>query len=223
MDTPPAPDQLQSLLAEAFTAALVAGDPREAERVVRDAIDAGFDQATIDEAVVAPAMRHIGDLWHRGEITVADEHLATDISYRVLALQREAFRVADRRTHERVMLAAVEGERHVLGLEMAGALLRHEGFDVRMLGADLPIDSLAWVVERHRPAIFGFTVTMPAARDLLPLAIDEVRRSAPSIGILVGGQGAPEDLSITDRLIAVSGVATVVEEADALLARPSLN
>ena len=64
---------------------------------------------------------------------------------------------------------------------------------------------------------------MPAARDLLPLAIDEVRRSAPSIGILVGGQGAPEDLSITDRLIAVSGVATVVEEADALLARPSLN
>ena len=89
-------------------------------------------------------MRHIGDLWHRGEITVADEHLATDISYRVLALQREAFRVADRRTRERVMLAAVEGERHVLGLEMAGALLRHEGFDVRMLGADLPIDSLAW-------------------------------------------------------------------------------
>jgi methanogenic corrinoid protein MtbC1 len=223
MHTPPAPDQLQSLLAEAFTAALVARDPREAARVVREAIDAGLGQATIDEDVVAPAMRRVGDLWRRGEITVADEHLATDISFRVLALQREAFRVADRRTRERVMLAAVEGERHVLGLEMAGSLLRHEGFDVRMLGADLPIDSLAWIVERHRPAIFGFTVTMPAARDLLPLAIDEVRRSAPSIGIMVGGQGAPEDLSVTDRLIAVSGVATVVEEADALLQRPSLN
>ena len=97
MGTSPRLSHLLPQLEEAFTAALVSGDPRAAERVARDAIDAGLDQGTIDEAVVAPAMRRIGDLWHRGEISVADEHLATDISFRVLALQREAFRVAHRR------------------------------------------------------------------------------------------------------------------------------
>src|SRR5512145_2459849 len=121
METSRSPSELVPLLVESFTAALVAGDPRTAERVAREAIDAGLDQGTIDEGIVAPAMRHVGDLWHRGEITVADEHLATDISFRVLALQREAFRVAARRAREPVMLAAVEGEQHVLGLEMAGS------------------------------------------------------------------------------------------------------
>jgi hypothetical protein len=36
----------------------------------------------------------IGELWERGQISVAEEHIATEISLRVLALQREAQRVA---------------------------------------------------------------------------------------------------------------------------------
>jgi methanogenic corrinoid protein MtbC1 len=212
-----------SLLEEAFTAALLAGDTRAAERVVRDAIDANLSQGTIDEAIVAPAMRHVGDLWRRGEVSVAEEHLATDISFRVLALQREAFRVSRRHAGQRVMLAAVESEQHVLGLEMAHGLLANAGFDMRALGADVPIDSLRPVVERHEPDVFGFTVTMPTAAELLPLAIEEVRRSAPSIRVLVGGQGVPKDLSESYWLTAVDGVTRVVEEVDALLHRPSLN
>jgi hypothetical protein len=38
-----------------------------------------------------------GELWQRQEITVAEEHIATEISIRVLALQREAVRLADER------------------------------------------------------------------------------------------------------------------------------
>lgn len=211
------------MLAAAFTEALLSGDPRTAELVVRDAIDAGLSQGVIDEAVIAPAMREMGELWKRGDITVADEHLATDISFRVLAMQREAFRVADRRKGKVVMLGAVETEQHVLGLEMAGSLLDEAGFDVRMLGADLPIETLRDLVERYEPAVFGFTVTMETAADLLPLAIEETRRGAPSIRVVVGGQGVPRDLDDTYWLTVVGGVTAVVDEVDALLHRPSLN
>lgn len=211
------------MLAAAFTEALLSGDPRTAELVVRDAIDAGLSQGVIDEAVIAPAMREVGELWKRGDITVADEHLATDISFRVLAMQREAFRVADRRKGKVVMLGAVETEQHVLGLEMAGSLLDEAGFDVRMLGADLPIETLRDLVERYEPAVFGFTVTMETAADLLPLAIEETRRGAPSIRVVVGGQGVPRDLDDTYWLTVVGGVTAVVDEVDALLHRPSLN
>jgi MerR family transcriptional regulator, light-induced transcriptional regulator len=220
--SPTSPDRL-SMLAAAFTEALLSGDPRTAELVVRDAIDAGLSQGVIDEAVIAPAMREVGELWKRGDITVADEHLATDISFRVLAMQREAFRVAGRRKGKVVLLAAVETEQHVLGLEMAGSLLDEAGFDVRMLGADLPIETLRDLVERYDPAVFGFTVTMEAAADLLPLAIEETRRGAPSIRVVVGGQGVPRDLDDTYWLTVVDGVTAVVDEVDALLHRPSLN
>ena len=33
--------------------------------------------ADIDDQIIAPALWLIGELWERGEITVADEHLAT--------------------------------------------------------------------------------------------------------------------------------------------------
>ena len=38
---------------------------------------------------MAPALRRIGEGWASGELSVADEHLATQISTRMVALQRE--------------------------------------------------------------------------------------------------------------------------------------
>jgi methanogenic corrinoid protein MtbC1 len=223
METTPSRSKLLAQLVDAFTAALIAGDAGEADLAVRDAIEAGLSESEIDERVVAPAMRHIGDLWERGDLSVAEEHLATDISFRVLALQREAFRVARRRTAHQVMLGAVEGEQHVLGLYMAGDLLAHAGFEIRALGADVPIESLRPVVERHDPDIFAFTATMEQSGDLLPLAIDEIRRGAPSIRVIVGGAGVPEDMDDSDWLTVVRGVTSVVEDVDALLHRAALN
>jgi methanogenic corrinoid protein MtbC1 len=223
MDSSPLRSRLLAQLVEELTVALLAGDAREADLVIRDAIEDGFSQGTIDDELVAPAMREIGGLWERGEITVAEEHLATDIAYRVLALQRELFRVARRRTAHQLMLGAVEGEQHVLGLHMAGDLLEHAGFQVRMLGADVPTESLRSVVERHDPDVFGFTATMQDAGALLPLAIDEVRSAAPAIRVIVGGAGVPAQLADSDWLTIASGVMSVVEDVDALLHRPSLN
>jgi methanogenic corrinoid protein MtbC1 len=223
METSQSKSRLLAELKDAFAAALIAGSARDADLTVRDAIEAGLKESEIDEHVVAPAMRHIGTLWARGDLSVAEEHLATDIAYRVLALQREVFRVARRRTGHQVMLGAVEGERHVLGLQMAGDLLAHAGFELRALGADVPIESLRPVVERHDPDVFGFTATMAESGDLLPLAIDEIRRSAPSIGVIVGGAGVPEGLDDSEWLTVVRGVTSVVEDVDALLLRPSLN
>ena len=60
-------------------------------------MEAGLATADIDDEIIAPALWLVGELWERGDISVADEHLATEISLRVLALQREARRVASSR------------------------------------------------------------------------------------------------------------------------------
>ena len=85
---------LAGWFAEQLLDALLDADTPEAERVMRDAIESGLPQPLIADAVVAPAMRRIGELWATGEISVDDEHLATQISFRLLALMRESFRVA---------------------------------------------------------------------------------------------------------------------------------
>src|SRR4051794_8878653 len=79
-----------------FADAVLSGAEAEAERVVRDAIEAGMPEPVICDEIIAPALRDVGELWETGLLSVADEHLATEISIRVLALQREVFRASRR-------------------------------------------------------------------------------------------------------------------------------
>ena len=97
-------------LGRAYAEAILSGDEVAAEISIREAIDAKLTTAEIDEEIIAPALWFVGELWQRVDISVADEHLATEISLRVLALQREARRVAGTRAGQRVVLATPGGE-----------------------------------------------------------------------------------------------------------------
>ena len=150
-------------LGRAYAEALLAADEAAAEIAIREAMDAGLDTARIDDQIIAPAMWRIGDLWERGEISVADEHIATEISIRVLALQREAQRVAQTRDEHRILLAAPAGEQHIVALRMIDNLLRDAGYTVAMLGSDVPADALVALMHRRPPDVVCLTSTMPDA------------------------------------------------------------
>ena len=210
-------------LASAFFDALLSGDGEAAEITVREAIDFELtEQETADE-IIGPAMRRIGHLWELGEISVAEEHLATQITLRVLALQREAFRTARARLDRRVALAAVEGEEHVVGLQMVSSLLQHSGYDVSYYGPDLPVSALERVVYGRAPHVFGFSASLTTTAPALRASIDEVRALKPDIAVVVGGRGIPRGLHSGPWLWVAEGLAGVVDRVDALLRRPDLN
>lgn len=214
---------LAESLSERFGLALIEGDAVTAEMIVRDAFDEEMPYALIHDGIVAPALHRIGTLWERGEIGVAHEHLATQISMRVLALLRELFGVVRRRSEHRVMLAAVEGEEHIVALQMAGDLLEDAGYEVVMLGPDVPVSVLDEIVREHRPAIVCFTLTMASAARHLPHAVEVVQSANPEAGVIVGGSGGPGRLPEPAGLTFVTTVVEVVEVADALVRRPQLN
>ncbi len=207
----------------AYADALLGGEPRAAEAVIREAIEAGLGEAVIDDHVIRPALVLVGDLWADGRITIAEEHLATSISLRVLMLQREAFRVARQRASHRVVLAGAQGEHHVVGLQMAASVILHAGYDVRMFGADLPVGELASAVDRHRPAVVGFTAATTRSADNLPAAFDAVRRVIPDIGIVVGGGGVDERSAAIGDVVVCRHVSDAVEHVDALVKRARRN
>jgi len=210
-------------LQRAYADALLSGEPAAAEAVIRDAIEAGLDEATIDDRVIAPALVLVGDLWAAGRISVADEHLATSISIRAMALQREAFRVARERASHRVLLAAVQGERHVVGLEMAASVMLHAGYDVRMLGPDVPVAAIGPAVARHGPAVVGFTTTTSISAVNVPAACDAVRRADPDAGIVMGGRGVDAGLAALPDVVVCAHVADAVAQVDALVRRAGRN
>ena len=222
-DNRPTREQQLELLQQAFADALVQGDEPLASEAMGQAIELDFSEGEIDELIVTPAMRLVGDLWAQGHMGIADEHLATEISLRMLTLQREAFRVARRRAAHRLLFAAVEGEQHVVGLRMAASVTLHAGFDVRMLGSDLPVHALLAAVGRHEPGVVGLTATMPASAARLVESVEAVTAAAPGVSMLVGGPAVDRRFELLARVTICRHVSDVVGQVEALVQRAPAN
>ena len=132
-----------------------------------------------------PLLHELGDGWERGEISVAQEHFASNLLRgRLLGLARGW----DRGAGPRAVLACPPGERHDLGLVIFGLALRELGWRITFLGADTPPDTLVETVERLEPEALVLAVT-DAAR--LP-GVAETASRLRGIGttVWVGGAGA---------------------------------
>ena len=179
-----------------FLTALVDGDAKFAEIVALDAVGEGMSVADLYVDVIAPVLVEIGHQWAGGRLTVADEHLATGIAYDVMRLVSRTATTHPRRSRERLLLAAVGSEDHVVGLRMLGDLAEARGFDVRFLGAAVPVETLADIVGKHEPEIIGLSVTMAASAARLADALDRIAASAHApAGVLVGGRGVSPELA----------------------------
>jgi len=148
------------------------------------------------QRVITPAMHEVGELWVKGALTIADEHLATALTHRVLAALRPPVWVGMGAQHEppransRVMLATVEGEQHALGLRMAADVLEDIGFEPIYLGADVPIGALLQALDSLSPDLLALSATLPELSSELSQVTAAVRLSHPHLKLLVGGQAA---------------------------------
>jgi MerR family transcriptional regulator, light-induced transcriptional regulator len=178
-------------LARLYLEALRAADASRAYRVASGALQQGMTTPELYQRVIAPAMHQIGELWERGALTVADEHMATALTNRILAALRPPPDESSASRPARALLAAVEGEQHALGLRMAADLLEDAGYDTIYLGADVPTGALLQAVESLSPDLVAMTATMETLAPRLEAVAAELRRAYPDLGVLVGGQAAP--------------------------------
>jgi diguanylate cyclase (GGDEF)-like protein len=176
-------------LSRAYEDALRVADAAGAERVARQGLSEGLSVAGLYQRVIAPAMWRIGTLWEQGEISVADEHLATALTHQVMAgiygpsLGHEVM-------PGRVLLAAVEGEQHALGLRMAADVIELAGYETIYLGADVPTVDLLHAVTARAPDLVALAATMPDSAAALDRAITGIQGADPRLIVLFGGQGA---------------------------------
>ena len=187
---PPGPAEL---LRDRYAAALLSGDASEASRVVRDALDRGLEPALIYLEVLGPALSQVGEAWTRGDINIADEHLATSITMQQIAYVRD---VSPRRADlgAAVVIAAVEGEFHAVGSRMIADLFFMEGWDIAHLGENNPPEDLIQLVQDRAPDLVMLSLSH---RDRLPAASKAaamLKALDRPPAVFVGGRGLRPEL-----------------------------
>jgi methanogenic corrinoid protein MtbC1 len=161
-----------------------------AEGIIEDLLDEGMVWQEIYLQIFVPALRHVGELWARGELSVAAEHAATAFTQRIMSrvLPR---RMPDARPIGTAVVGCVEGERHSVGARIAADFFQASGWEVRFLGADVPSQDFVRFVRSVQPELVGISATVDACEHGLRLVVaglHELRGDTERPLLIAGGQ-----------------------------------
>jgi methanogenic corrinoid protein MtbC1 len=102
------------------------------------------------QEVVLPYLHSLGERWAAGEVSVAQEHFASNLLRgRLLGLAQGW----GQGQGPLAILACLPGEQHELGLLAFGVALRRRGWRITYLGTDSPIGPVADISRSVVPAV----------------------------------------------------------------------
>lgn len=180
---------------EQFFEAIVRGQESGATAVLLASYMDGLPLVKILDVTVTEAMRRVGDLWHSGEASVADEHLATQTATRALETLRQCIRVEEM-DGLRALACAVEDELHVLPILCVQLLLEEKGWSVLNLGASTPFYAMTDAIKRHHPQLTCISSTANMALSRNARDYDQFRAAAEKRGVKIalGGEGFRDEV-----------------------------
>jgi DNA-binding transcriptional MerR regulator len=132
--------------------------------------------------VLAPTLVEVGERWHRGQLSIAQERIISAAVRKQLSSVLDTYsRIADGPV---MVLSTPAGERHELGILMCALLAAAKNVRCHYLGPDLPAGELATYAARVRADVVVLSVLMT----------DDLEGMASQVGQLA--QLLPEQIEI---------------------------
>ena len=213
-----------------YADALARGEANVAQSIIDDAIERGATPPEIYLSVLAPAQVKLGEMWHRGEINIAQEHLATAITMQMMDRQRQA---AKPRTPIglRALVTPAKDDQHFVGARITADLLIMDGWDVDFFWNATPDKDLAEYLQLRRIDLLAISATMSEFLPNVAATIEAIRKlnsSRPKI--LLGGSAIshvdfdPHELGIDAIVNDVAQAAQIARQlVGRTITKPSLD
>ncbi|QFZ72222.1 cobalamin-binding protein [Streptomyces fagopyri] len=172
-------------LAEQLWDIVSAGDEYSAIELVMRALDEGVDPESVLLDVIAVVQGKVGEEWAANRITVAQEHAATAVNERVVAVLGSHPAARTPPSRGRITVACVDGEWHALPARLVAEVLKLRGWQVDYLGAQVPSPHLiAHLHSTHADAVAlssSIATRLPTAHAAITAC------QAVGVPVLVGG------------------------------------
>jgi DNA-binding transcriptional MerR regulator len=161
----------------AWTSACLAYDERKAEQALTQAF-ALYPVEVVCLELLQKGLNEVGEGWYHGQVTVQQEHFASELTTRRLEALLAATPPPTR--PERILLGCPPQEEHTFSPLLLTLFLRRRSWDVVYLGANVPVGRMDSAVTTTKPRL----VILPAqqlhtAANLLEVAHFLQERQVP--------------------------------------------
>ncbi len=138
------------------------------------------------EKVLLPFIRNVGQLWHDGDLTTAEEHAATSFIKDYLCVSARSYIPAA--NAPKLLITTPQGQLHELGATIAASQASKLGWQVVYLGTSLPPDEIAGAAEKIGARAVILSIIYPLDDPQINLQLRKLRMQLDdTIQIIVGG------------------------------------
>ncbi len=136
-----------------------------------------------------PLLEQVGDLWHKGTISVAQEHYVSNLVKQKIISAMNQLRIVE--YGPKVVVACPQEEVHELGALTVAHLCAARGCRIYYLGLGLPIEELAEYCSAVGSSLMLFSLTAGVSDEVAEnLAHALATEIIPLCSVGIGGQGA---------------------------------
>jgi methanogenic corrinoid protein MtbC1 len=179
-------------MAKSYAKAAIEGDEAACSEIMDTAFRARTPLIDVYQDLLGPAMAMIGTWWSVDAIHEAQEHMATEITHRMMARTAQIAGPM-RRNGKIAVLGCAANNYHVIGLRMISDYLRMSGWKTLFLGPNVPVKSFVTTVQNYHPDLVLLSVNAAeGGPDTLKTvqALAEAKSKKLSFRVGVGGQHA---------------------------------
>ena len=137
------------------------------------------------DSILKSVMYRIGDLWESNELSVATEHVSSNIAKELVSIITERNSVIKKK--DKVLVCTPSGEEHNLGCSVIQSFLQSKGYHVYNISPSAPTESVLSFISDKKPQAVFVSITLEDNIKSGQRLVSKIN-SQYKIPVLVGGQ-----------------------------------
>ena len=162
---------------------LTDGNLEECIKIYKNYVEI-FSISNFFDKILRPVMSKIGKDWKRGKLSIATEHVASNMAQTLVKMIID--QVSGSRNKKKVMLCVPMGEEHHIGCDVLETYLTIKGFKVFNIGTSIPTESIMEFIKIKKPNVVLISITIQDNILAGQRLVKKIRKQN-KIPILIGG------------------------------------
>ena len=163
------------------------------EGVLKDSIqlyESFVGQSTIEkfyEKIMNPVMAKIGDMWSAGKLSIATEHVASNVAQSLVKIISDNHK-KNKLDRGKIIITTPVGEDHCIACNVLESLLLSKGFTTFNISPSTPAESLIQFIKTVHPTAILISITLEDNIKSGQRLAKKIHDTYKKLPIFIGGQ-----------------------------------